>query len=134
MKRTTICIIAALSAMLAIGAMAGCSSQPASSASASGESSASASASEKSPVDILAELKDSLENVPAYKSVTMTEEMTTWTNEDEDAEESSSASAESSGAASSKSAASNPTEDILEATTIYKFDASGDKMKTSMEA
>lgn len=187
MKRKSIYCAAAIAAVLALGAMTGCGSQPASQAStssgsASAASSASASASEaassseaapesasaseaaeKSQDEIFAELKESLASVPAYKSVTITEKSLAWVNNNEeiveenpdeiaasseaasDASESSEAAesdavAESdASSASDEAAPSTNTEaaeadvsgDIAESTTVYKFDESGDKPKTS---
>ena len=117
MKRTTICIAAALAAALAIGALAGCSGQSSSasaSASASGSVSASASASAasgQSADELVAEFKEAAEKVPAYKSVTIT------------AEESSIA----------KDSDTGKDETVTE-TTVYKFDETGDALKTSIDA
>ena len=148
MKRITICVAAALVAALSAGMMAGCSSQPASSASgsesasasaesASGSESASASAtSEQSQDEIIAELKDALNNVPRFKSVTITEDsLATFSGNTEAAEADSSASAESSEAASSESAEAEEASaesDSIATRTVYKFDESGDTVRTSM--
>ena len=149
MKRIAILAAAALVAALAAGMMAGCSSQPASSASGSGSGSASASASasgsgsasasaasEQSQDAIIAELKDALNNTPAFESVTVTEDsLATFVNNGEAAGADSSASAASSEAASSESAeaAGAANEPATIATrTIYKFDENGDKVRTSM--
>ena len=149
MKRIAILAAAALVAALAAGMMAGCSSQPASSASGSGSGSASASASasgsgsasasaasEQSQDAIIAELKDTLNNSPAFESVTVTEDsLATFIDSGEATEADSSASAASSEAASSESAeaAEAANEPATIATrTVYKFDESGDKVRTSM--
>ena len=115
MKRTTLIIVAALVAALAACALAGCGSQSASSsaavsgsasASAASESASASAAAEPSQEELVAELKDALANAPAYKSVTI------------DAEESTITEVEDEGTT---------------ATTLYKFDASGEKLKTSAE-
>ena len=104
MKRTTGYIVLALAAVLAMGLMAGCSSQPAASSSTGG---ASFSAEGQSQDELTAELKDAIANAPAYKSVTITvDEETVATNDPEP----------------------------LKSSTVYKFDASGDKLKTSAAA
>ena len=135
MKRITICIAAALAAALAVGALAGCSGQSSSastsgsasseaaSASASAEASESAeasgsesatseqAASGQSTEELVAEFKDVAAKVPAYKSVTITaEESSTSKNSDTGEDES------------------------IESTTVYKFDETGDALKTSIEA
>lgn len=137
MKRMTLVIVAALAAALAVFAIAGCSSQSASSASTSGSTSASA-ASEQSQEEIIAELKGAIANAPAYKSVTITVgESSTVTDKAEAAEDDSSESAASSEAASSESAAADDADteyEAIEAKTVYKFDASGETLKTSMVA
>ena len=114
MKRTTICIAAALAAALAVGALAGCSGQSSSaSASASGasESASASTASEQSSEELVAEFKDAAKNVPDYKSVTITaEESSIATDSDTDKDES------------------------VTGTTVYKFDETGDVLKTSIDA
>ena len=110
MKRITSIIVTALVAALAACALAGCGGQSASSsasASDSGSGSASASAeAEQSQDELTAELKDALANVPAYKSVTIEAEDSTVSEGDGEA---------------------------VTATTVYKFDASGEALKTSAE-
>ncbi len=153
MKRKSIYCAVAIAAVLALGAMAGCSSQPASSASASPESasaapSASAAASEaaseassesaaaseaveKSQDEIIAELKESLSKVPAYKSVTVSEQTMAWLNEGvELPEEVLGTFDELNKAASSKDDEADATDEITRSSTVYKFDESGDKPKT----
>lgn len=114
MKRTIICIAAALASALTVGALAGCSDQS-SSSSASTSTSASATsesaASGQSTEELVAEFKDAAAKVPAYKSVTIT------------AEESS----------TSKDSDTGKDETIAE-TTVYKFDETGNALKTSIEA
>ena len=141
MKRIAICVSAALVAALAAGVIAGCSSQPASSASGSSSASASASASaasEQSQDEIIAELKDVIKKVPAFKSVTVTEDSIATVNSDvETAGADSSASADSSEAASSESAEAeeaNAESDSIASKTVYKFDESGDTIRTSMKS
>ena len=66
MKRTTLFIVAAIAAALAVGAMMGCSSQQA------------------SQDDLIAEYKDALANVPECESVTVAvEDSATFPGEDE---------------------------------------------------
>ncbi len=144
MKRTAICIAAALVATLTAGAMVGCSSQPTSSANASAASSANASsapasasassasasvssasasssaAAERSQDALAAEMKDVVASIPAFKSVTVNvEDKSAFTGESEEA-------------STSDDAAAEP-ETITEKT-VYKFDESGDKIKTSAVA
>lgn len=127
MKRVSVIIAAVLSVALMVFVMAGCSGQPASSASASSSASSSASAaSAQSQDEIIAELKAALANAPAYKSVTITEEMETTSTGD------TGTSAESSSA--STSSAASEESNTIKAATVYKFDMSGDKLKTSLEA
>lgn len=141
MKRISLYITATIVAALAIVVLAGCNSQPASSTSASAASSISASTtSAQSQDEIIAELKDALANAPAYKSVTVTESLeTTFMVDDEAAAGDSSASAASSEVSSSASATSSAAADepsaepeVIEVKSVYKFDASGDKLKTCM--
>ena len=141
MKRISLYITATIVAALAIVVLAGCNSQPASSTSASAASSISASTtSAQSQDEIIAELKDALANAPAYKSVTVTEEMESiFMADDESAASGSSASAASSESSSSESATSSAAADgsssepeVIEVKSVYKFDASGDKLKTCM--
>lgn len=144
MKRMTAIIVAALAATLAVCALTGCGSQPASSASASASSSASASAASASSAaaqsqdEIIAELKAAIAGTPAFKSVTVAEEDEAAFKVDAEASaDSSSASAASSEAASSESAAAEAaTEEANTITSkaVYKFDASGDTLKTSVSA
>ena len=145
MKRITSIVAAALVAALAAGAVAGCSSQPASSATASGSASASASAAEQSQDAIIAELKSAVANEPAYKSVTLTElSKATFFNVPEAVETDASASSDSADseaaasgeAASSESASADEatSDETIESKAVYKFDESGDKLKTSMTA
>ena len=107
MKRTTVYIVLALAAALAMGAMAGCGNQSASSSSAADSGSATA---EQTQEEIIAEFKDIIANKPTYKSVTVNE-LVKASYEAEDA---------------------NEEDGTIEAATVYQFDASGDKLKTSM--
>lgn len=165
MKQRSMFYVVAVVATLTACMLVGCGSQPASQASSSSESTSSASsaassaassseatseavsestssseASEKSQDEILAELKESLSNLPAYTSVTITEKEYTWENYNEDAvaetSDAASSSAASSSAASSSSSAgvSEPSlgGETIESTSVYKFDESGDKIKTSV--
>ena len=155
MNRKAICVVAALTAALAAGAMAGCSSQPASSASASAsgasveasasgasvETSASAEASspaapEQTQAELIAELKAAIAGTPAFKTVTVDEEVESiFEAEASDESEASdaSASAEASDASSSAEAgdASAEAQKIV-SNCVYKFDQSGKKPKASM--
>ena len=92
MKRTTMYIVLTLAAALALGLMAGCSSQPAS--------------TEQTQDEIIAELKDAFAKEPTFKSVTLTE------------------------TSSATLAGDDADEANLAGTTVLKFDASGDKLKT----
>ena len=145
MNRTAICIAAALTAALATGAMAGCSSQPASSASASASSAsaeasvsaeASSAAAEQSQDELIAELKAAIAGTPAFKTVTVDEEVESiFEAEASDVSEASDASA--SAEASEASASAEASEASAEAqkivsNSVYKFDQSGKKPKTSM--
>lgn len=161
MKRITMLVAAAAVAALTMGVITGCSSQPASSAaSASGSASASASAAsseavEQSQDEIIAELKEAIAKAPTtYKSVTVTEEEMTWSTDEavsgeaasseaaDSGEAAASAVASSEAAVSSEAAASeaaasgDPMADaeVLKSTSVYKFDASGDKLKTELTA
>ena len=158
MKRATICVAAALVTALAAGMVAGCSSQPASSASGSASGSASSAsasaesasaasassesasaASEQSNDEVLAELKDVSSKMPAFKSVTITDQtVSVLSNVSEATTTDSSASAASSEAAASESAAAESSasaeSSTIASTTVYKFDESGDKVRTSVKS
>lgn len=135
---------ASASSSSASSASSSAASASESSASASNSASASA-ASAESQNTLVAELKNALANEPAYKSVTLTE-VTNAVSKGESgaAEEASNASASSEAASSeaasseavSESAASEESSsgDSLGSKTVYKFDESGDKLKTSMLA
>lgn len=123
MNRKYISLIVTIVATLALSLLAGCASQPASQASSSAADAAASSAeatseatseapadqaaAEKTQDEIIAELNDSLAKVPAYSSVTVTEHSLSWTNDGEDGDN-----------------------DLIESDSIYKFDESGDKVKT----
>ena len=128
MKRTFMCVATVLFAALAVGMLAGCGSQPAPSASGSDTSPVSAvpassesdtstadAATDQSQDEIIAELKDVLNNSPEFKSVTVTEETLATAVADTDA------------AVADTSAAP----DSIATKTVYKFDESGDTVRTS---
>ena len=157
MKRKTIFAVVLASA-LALGALAGCSGQ---SPAPSNTSNSASSTAAQTQDEILTELKGLVADVPEYKSVTIVEEATSEliqkdesTTESKDAnvveskETAKKSEGSVSGAASTiaSTAANVATEaaekamneitgqdDVLKSKTVYKFDASGDKMKTSME-
>ncbi|MBR3159737.1 MAG: hypothetical protein IKF14_11655 [Atopobiaceae bacterium] len=117
MKRTTTTIIAtALSAVLATGALAGCGSQQAapSEEPAATEATTEATteaATEQTTEELVAEFKEAAAKAPTYQSVTITaEETTTLTGEDANSDEN------------------------ITSKTVYKFDNSGDQLKTSADA
>ena len=158
---------------MAAGAMAGCSSQPASSASASASASASSAAVASSESASAAsesaeaassaaaeeagvmpsdaeELKDAIAKVPTFKSVTVEEQTeaafqaeaaadaadstaSAEASASAEAAEASEASAEASEASAESSEASAEPESIT-SKSFYKFDESGDKVKTSVES
>ena len=115
MKYTSAYIGLALAAALAMGLMAGCSSQQAPSGQEAGSAAASAVTGQAQD-EIISELKDAIANIPAYESVTITEETATSFPDDAEAE----------GTAA-------PSDDLT-STTVYRFDASGDALKTSLTA
>ena len=132
MKRMAILATTLLAAALMAIALVGCGGQASSSASsASASGSASASASAQSQDEIIADLKDALANEPAYKSVTLTEVTKATFKIEAEADESASSEAASSESAASEEPSSDNT---IESTTVYKFDASGEKLKTDMTA
>lgn len=125
MKRTNTCFAVALSAALAMGMMAGCGNQSASPESAPAESAAESAAesteattdtasadAEQSQDEIIAELKAAIANPFAYKSVTINETVNPLTKGEEEA----------------------AGDEAVSSKGVYKFDASGDKLRTSMEA
>ena len=109
MQRNTI-VATALGLTLAVGALTGCSGQQAStSADADGAATTEATAeqsAEQSVEELAAEFKQALQNAPAYTSVTL------------NVEESSQATGDA---------------DPISSTTVYKFDASGDALRTSAQ-
>lgn len=122
MRRTSICFAAALSAALAVGAISGCGSQPAPSESAPAESAEATADVEQSQDQIIAELKELAANRFAYQSVTVDEDITTVTKGEEEAPEDDEAT-ENVGITG---------DDEIGSKTVYKFDASGDTLRTSM--
>lgn len=105
MKRTATLIATALSLALATGAMVGCGNQQSSTAA---EPEASAKATEQTQEELLTEFKEMMERVPVCKSVTVT------------AEES--------------SVFKNDNDETISSKTVYKFDETGLKPRTSAEA
>ena len=126
MKRTILCITAAIIAALAVGAIAGCSSQ----------------SSAPSPEDLIAELKDAITSGTAFDSVTVTERtqsVATGAAEEEadeaaseEAESAEAESAEAESAEAESAEAESEEADSIESMTVYKFDKSGDQVKTCM--
>ncbi|MDO4797977.1 MAG: hypothetical protein Q4A01_08155 [Coriobacteriales bacterium] len=119
MKQTSICFAAALTAVLAMGTMAGCGNQSTSPANVSAESSAESSQTttdaassdaKQSQDEIIAELKEAAANPIPCKSVTVNETTTSVLKGDEAA----------------------TADDEIASKTVYKFDANGDKLRTSM--
>ena len=113
MKRTTTTIIAtALSAVLATGALAGCGSQQAAPSEEPAATEATTEATtEQTTEELVAEFKEAAAKAPTYQSVTITaEETTTLTGEDANSDE------------------------TIASKTVYKFDNSGDQLKTSADA
>ena len=105
MKRLTKGVVAVLAATLAVGLIAGCSSQSAASGSASASTAASASAaSGQNQEALVKELTDALASVPAFSSVTVNEEVTSVYSADDDS---------------------------VESTSTFKFDISSDPLRTS---
>ena len=138
MKRATISIAAALMAALAIMALAGCSSQAASSsasAASTASPSASASAAENPQSESIAELKDSLANVPSFKSVTITQKDWSLFGEDFDLVmgEASKVATPSMATSPDSAAAESNTPDVeaISTTTVCKFEGLDDQPKTS---
>ena len=119
MRRTTICIAAALTAALSMGAMPGCGNQQ-----TAAPATDVAPAAQQSQEELVSELKRALANVPKFKSVTVVETTDSVLKDD-------AASADGSGASSATDEASTESNSIS-SMTIYKFDASGDKLKTHM--
>ena len=111
-------IVALLAAMLVVGAIAGCSSQASStSASESSASASTASSTAKSEelTNAIADLKATMTASPTYKSVTVAEVNTSVEK----------------GSNGSSGAKSGSEPETIEATGVYKFDMSGDELKTS---
>ena len=158
MKRSSMFTAAALAAALAAGALAGCTGQSSSTASSATTSSAASSAPASSAAassaaatssasstqaassadaafkyvegtqeELIAMLKDAIAKMPAVKSVTVQEEERATLPVQIEYSSGSSASSESS---ASSSSAIEPT--ILDTVAVYKFDETGDKVKSSM--
>ena len=122
MKRASIYFAAVLSAALAVGAIAGCGSQSTPSESAPAESSEAAAEAEQSQDQIIAELKELAANRFAYKSVTVDEETNNVTKSDEEDSEDDEVTEDD----------TITGDNDISSKTVYKFDASGDTLKTSM--
>lgn len=107
MKNIAILATTSLTAALMAASLVGCGGQASTTDTAAADSEAVAT-TEQTQDQIIAELKDAIANEPTYKSVTLTEV--------------------------TKSAAKGEStaDDALEATTVYKFDASGEELKTDM--
>lgn len=150
MKPKSIYWVAAIAAALTLGMMAGCSGHatsqtstskesPSSTASLSASAKASSSgaldASAKSQDELIANLKQSVANVPAYKSVTVTEKTMHWPNSGAiyaDANSSASSAPDKSVSSETPSADKDASQnDTIESVSFYKFDESGDRPKTS---
>lgn len=80
----------------------------------------SAATTAQSQEEIIAELKDAIANVPAYKSVTITEVDSAFSNDN--------------AATNETGNTTDALPDVVEATSVYKFDASGNKLKTSVDS
>ena len=109
MKRIVVCIAAALAATLAAGALAGCGGQ--SSQSGESDSTSAPATAEQSTEELIAEFKDVAARVPAYKSVTITVEEGSTAEDGETGEDA-----------------------TVSGITVYKFDETGDALKTSIDA
>ncbi len=122
MKRTTAFVSTALVAVLSVGTMMGCSgertvgSQPEKETAPAAES----TAANRSQDEVVVELKSAISNEPAFKSVTATEKAKVTIEDDSETTED----------ASADETSSEP--EVLESVSTYQFDASGDKLKTSM--
>ena len=100
-------IATALSVTLAAGALVGCGGQQ---ESVQNEATQAPEAASQSQEELIAEFKEALAGVPAYKSVTLeVEETSVYPGEDSSDDE------------------------TFTAKTLYKFDASGSKLRTSAE-
>ena len=111
MKRTNIFFVTALSATLALGALAGCGKQAQDQAKEQKEE-VQEQVQEQTQEALLKEFEDAATKAPAYKSVTVNEESTAeFTGESEEG--------------------SGP--DSITSKAVYKFDESGEAPKTSSE-
>ncbi|MBR3316426.1 MAG: hypothetical protein IKG21_01210 [Atopobiaceae bacterium] len=108
MKRVTVFFVLAISTVLVVCTMVGCASWQSPSESEAHAAKETHGVSEQSQGELIDELNQAILNVPQCKSLTVTEEMTSTFYED------------------------GKNEDIKEVS-IYKFDQSGDKIKTSVE-
>lgn len=130
MKRTTILTTTLLAATLMAAPLVGCGGQTSSSAtSASTSDSATASTAEQSQDEIVAELKDAIASEPAYKTVTLTQLTEATPKGEADTAEDASSDATSSANTTTDELSSS---DTITSKTVYKFDASGDELKTDM--
>lgn len=109
MKRLATLISAALGIALATGTIMGCANQTAQLSQDTLDS--SSSAVEQTQEEILAELRNAVKNVPKQTSVTVTEEESSTYNGGE-----------------------SSSEETISSKTVYKFDSSGDQLRTSAEA
>ena len=152
-KHLTMHVAAALVAALSVGAMTGCGNK------APSDDTAAPAAAEQTQEEIVAELKQAIANEPEYKSVTVTEKVIATPKggvADTESDETDAAKADETDAAETDEAATAETDEAvaaeddainetmepvdaltdtpetLESTTVYQFDASGDKLKTSM--
>lgn len=123
MKRTTTLMAAALSMTLVAGALVGCGGQQ-SSTSDSTSAATSATTAAQTQEELVAELKKVSADSPEFKSVTVIEtDVSTPVGNSE-------SSSESTDEASSEE---STTSDVISGTGIYKFDASGEQLRTSAE-
>ncbi len=112
MKRTTTVLATALTFVLATGAMAGCGNQQASTTEPEAtteatESAETTEATAQTQEELIAEFKNAIANVPDCKSVTAEEESSSLFKDDDEA---------------------------ITSKSIYKFDESGEKLRTSSES
>ncbi len=138
-------------AALIAGALVGCSGQAASSSASASAASASASASasqsaetQATTEETVALLKEAMEKAKDFKSVTITHNIGVEVDTSKLAEASSAQSASASSASASASAAESASSaasdaaaaesQSLKTTTVYKFDQSGETVKSSSSA
>ena len=122
MKRTTAFVSTALVAVLSVGTVTGCADERAVGPQPERETAPAVetTAADRSQDEVVIELKSAISNEPAFKSVTATERAKA-TFED---------GSETTEGASADETSSEP--NVLESVSTYQFDASGDKLKTSM--